>query len=136
MSSYRPSRKDLESLCQGVGPEDGSDPRYIRLSAGQEVGRKQMQLCRQVERTLAEALAACGDEALLELDIVRVTPAAGAGRLLVTLRPCVAAPPREVGFYQRRLATALGFLRGEVAAGVHRRKAPELVTQVVARPGK
>jgi ribosome-binding factor A len=136
MSRYRPSRKDIESLCQGVGPEDGVDPRYLRPSTEREVGRKQMQLCRQVERTLVEALTACGDETLLELEVVSVTPAAGAGRLLVTLRPTVAAPVREAGFHERRVATALGFLRGEVAAAVHRRKAPELVTRVVARPGR
>jgi ribosome-binding factor A len=134
MSRHRPSRKEIESLCHSVGPEDGIDPRYLRASTDREFGRKQMQLCRQAERTLTEALTACGDELLLDLEVVRVTPAAGAGRLLVTLRPSVAAPRREAGFYERRVANALGFLRNEVAAAVHRRKAPELVARVVARP--
>lgn len=136
MSRHRPSQRDIESLCQGVGPEDGVDPRYLRPSTGREVGRKQRQLCRQVERALTEALAACGDEALLELEVVSVTPAVGPGRLLMTLRPSGTAPPREAGFHERRVAAALGFLRGEVAAAVHRRKAPELVARVVARPGR
>jgi ribosome-binding factor A len=129
MSSHRASRKDIESLCTDVGPEDGVDPRYLRSSTG----RKQMQLCRQAQRTLAEALAACGDELLLELEVVGVAPAAGPGRLLVTVRPSPAAPPRDLGEYERRLARALGFLRNEVAAAVHRRKAPELVARVTSR---
>lgn len=133
MSSHRPSRKDIESLCTDVGPEDGVDPRSLRASTGREFGRKQMQLCRQAQRTLAEALAACGDELLLELEVVGVAPAAGPGRLLVTVRPSPAAPPRDLGEYERRLARALGFLRNEVAAAVHRRKAPELVARVTSR---
>jgi ribosome-binding factor A len=134
MPSQRPSRKDIESLCTNVGPEDGIDPRLARTSTGRDFGRKQMQLCRQVQRTLSEALAACGDGLLLELEVAGVAPAPGAGRMLVTLRPSLAAPPRDLAEYEGRLAQALGFLRNEVAAAVHRRKAPELVTRVTGRP--
>ena len=132
MSSNHPSRKDLESLCNGVGPEDGIDPRFLRLLPDdRHVGRKQLQLCRQVARTLTEVLAGCGDEVLQELDVAEVTPAAGAGRVLVTLRPSPSARPRERAAITARLVRAQGMLRGEVATAVNRRKAPELLFRVL-----
>jgi len=128
MPPHRPSRKDLEALCSGVGPEDGIDPRYLVPSPeDRHVGRKQMQLCRQVGRTLLEVLAGCGDGVLRELEVASVTPAAGPGRLLVTLRRSASATPCEPAVIRQRLARAQGLLRSEVAAAVHRRKAPELL---------
>ena len=132
MSSHRPSRKDVESLCSAAGPEDGIDPRYLRDSAGgRAVGRKTLQLCGQVSRTLAEVLSACGDEVLRELEVVQVSPAAGGGRLLVTLRPAVSAAPRDLAVIEGRLARAQGLLRSEVTSAIHRRKAPELIFRVL-----
>ncbi len=132
MSSNHPSRKDIESLCNDVGPEDGIDPRFLRLlPEDRHIGRKQLQLCRQVGRTLSEVLAGCGDEVLQELEVAGVTPAAGAGRMLVTLRPSASATPRNRAVIDARLARAHGMLRGEVATAVNRRKAPELLFQVI-----
>jgi len=134
MSSHRPSRKDIESLCNSAGPEDGIDPRYLRDAAGgRAVGRKTLQLCGQVSRTLAGVLAGCADGVLRELEVVSVSPAAGAGRLLVTLRPAASAGTLDPEEIRRHVAGAEGLLRNEVAAAVHRRKAPELVWQVLRR---
>jgi hypothetical protein len=58
-----------------------------------------------------------------------VTPGGG-GRLLVTLRPGGAGPEAA----RDHLARARGLLRSEVAAAVHRRKAPDLVFQVLVAP--
>src|SRR4051794_36673924 len=126
--SRRPLRKDIDTLCNERGPEDGIDPRYERnLPEGRDIGRKTLQLCGQVSRTLAEALSSCGDEVLRELEVVQVSPAAGGGRLLVTLQPALSAAPRDLAVMEERLARASGLLRSEVAAGVHRRKAPDLI---------
>jgi ribosome-binding factor A len=133
MSSHRPSQKDIESLCSAAGPDDGIDPRYLRPGGGRAVGRKTLQLCGQVSRTLMEVLAGCADEVLRELEVVSVAPAAGVGRLLLTLRPGPAASPRDPALIGRHVAGAEGLLRREVAAAIHRRKAPELVWQVVRR---
>ncbi len=131
MVSRRPSRKDIEALCSGVGPEDGIDPRYlIHSSEDRHVGRKQLQLCRQVARTLTEVLAGCGDDVLRGLEVTSVTPAVGPGRLLVSLRPGPAAPSADPAVIQSHLAQAQGMLRSEVAQAVHRRKAPELLFRV------
>lgn len=133
MSSHRPRKKDIESLCSQVGPEDGIDPRYLSPGSGRPVGRKQLQLGRQVRDTLLQALPACGNDVLRELEVVSVTPAAGAGRLLVVLRPSPSASPHDLPVFERHLAGALGFLCNEVARAVHRRKAPELVVRLIER---
>src|SRR5262245_4555761 len=131
MSNHRPSRKDLEALCSGVGPEDGVDPRYsFTPPEGRQVGRKQLQLCRQVSRTLVEVLAGCADGVLRELEVGGVTPVAGPGRLLVTLRPSASASVTDPVVILGHLARAHGMLRQEVARAVHRRKAPELLVQL------
>ena len=53
MTSRRPSRKDMEKLCTGVGPEDGIDPRYLsKLADSQRINRKMLQLCSQVSQEM------------------------------------------------------------------------------------
>lgn len=128
--SSRPSTKDIRLLCDAVGPDDGLDPRYTRRAGRRPPGRKVLQLCQQVREALDAALAACGDAALRELAVAAVTPAGG-GRLLVTLRPggLEGAPPAAE--LQASLVRAHGLLRREAAAAVHRRKAPELVFQLL-----
>jgi ribosome-binding factor A len=129
MSFKHPSNKDLHSLCSAVGPEDGIDPRFVRGSQeDRHVGRKLLQLCRQVSRTLSEVLADCGDESLRDLVVANVSPAAGPGRLLVTLH---ATSLKDRAVLDERLARASGMLRSEVARAVHRRKAPELIFHVI-----
>ena len=122
-----PSRKDMAPLADQLGPEDGIDPRLIRPDlTGRTIRRNTLQLCRQVARTLGEALAGCADEVLQNLHVVGVVPAAGGGRLLVTL-----ATSRPDDRTERHLARAYGLLRSEVAAAINRRRTPELVFRVV-----
>lgn len=125
----RPSRKDIRLLCDSVGPEDGIDPRYLRRPSDRAPRRKTLQLCGQAREALVAALACCADEALRDLEVVAVSPAGG-GRLLVTLRPGGGAPSAV----QEHLARARGLLRSDVAAAVHRRKAPDLVFRVLVPP--
>jgi ribosome-binding factor A len=134
MTSRRISRKDLLSGASDVGPGDGLDPRLDQRNRdGRPLGRKTMQLCGQVARTLAGLLPGCGDDVLRDLQVVGVSPA-GSGRLLVTLGRSPSAEGGASEVVLGRLARAHGWLRNEVAAAVHRRKAPDLVFSVVEAP--
>ena len=126
------SRKPTPFLTAERGPEDGVDPRIVpRQYAGKVSNRKARQVCRQVERTLGLLLAGvCGDAILRDLLVESVVPAPDSTRLLVTLR-FSGAETATVGDVLARLHEAHGFLRSEVAAALHRRKAPELTFQVL-----
>jgi hypothetical protein len=87
-----------------------------------------MQLCRQVERTLMFVLPESDDAALHELMVVSVVPAPNAGRLLVSLVPLDGEI--NVPHTLARLEAARGWLRCEIAASIHRRKAPDLLFHV------
>lgn len=88
-------------------------------------------MCGQVRDALIAILPGLADEALRELTVVSVEPAPHTGRLMVTV-----AVPRPADATDRtpvadRLTAAAGHLRTEVAAAVHRRRAPELAFQLV-----
>jgi ribosome-binding factor A len=124
-------RKDLLSGCAEPGPGDGVDPRLAPRDEPVKVpNRKALQLCGQVARTLAGVLAECGDEVLRVLEVESVTPAPNASRLLVTARLGLAAGGIPAEIARQRLANAHGRLRAEVAAAVHRRRAPDLLFRV------
>jgi len=115
------------------GPEDGTDPKEWHRKpwdAPKAAGRKARQLCGQVADALHAAVGGCADPVVQALTVVGVTPAPHTGRLRVTL-----ALPADGGVgradAEAGLARAAGRLRGEVAAAVHRRHAPELVFEVV-----
>ena len=128
----RPAKRQIELLCGEAGPGDGRDPRYDPPLDGRQhgVGRKALQLCRQVSEALGDALAACNDPLLSALSIQSVEPAPNTARLLVTLR-CDSAGSADVVAHLQRAA---GLLRCEVAAGINRRKTPELAYRVVTGP--
>jgi ribosome-binding factor A len=131
VTSRRVSRKDLLSGAAETGPGDGLDPRLDRRGKdGRELGRKTLQLCGQVARTLAGVMPCCGDEVLRDLEVINVTPA-GAGRLLVTVGRSPSAPAVNGTVILDRLAHARRWLRNEVAAAVHRRKAPDLTFRIL-----
>ena len=89
-------------------------------------GRKALQLCRQVAEALHWALGGCGDAVLHALRVVSVEPAPNAVRLLVTVEADGVAPVAALEHLRR----AAGLLRSEVAAGINRRRAPELTFRV------
>jgi len=119
-------------LAAELSSEDGTDPKAFhdrRMTAHelrQGPGRKGLQLCGQVKDALTVALAGCADEVLRDLTVVMVEPAPHTGRLMVTV---AGSAPADVT--DRHLTTAAMMLRREVARAIHRRKAPELVFQVV-----
>jgi ribosome-binding factor A len=131
MTSRRISRKDLHSAAAEIGPGDGLDPRLEQHGRdGRPLGRKTLQLCGQVSRTISGLLPGCADDVLRDLQVISVTPA-GAGRLLVTVGRAPSADKIDSAAILERLAHAHGWLRNEVAAAVNRRKAPDLVFRVL-----
>ena len=128
----RPSRKQIELLCGEVGPGDGRDPRYDppKSAGAHGPGRKALQLCRQVQEALSDALATvCQDRVLCGLNVLAVEPAPNTARLRVTLLlEGDAAEPEQVAAHLERAA---GLLRCEVAAAIHRKKVPELAFRVL-----
>jgi ribosome-binding factor A len=96
-------------------------------------GRKSKQLCRQAAETLDLVLSGdCRDETLQSLRVLSVVPAPNSSRLLVTVGTDLPQGQVDRQSILERLAEQMGRLRCEVAASIHRRKAPSLVFNVVA----
>jgi ribosome-binding factor A len=136
MKFREPLRKQLQSLCADVGPEDGQDPRtFFRRPSGKVANRKALQLCGQVARILTSVLAGeCGDAVLREVVVESVRPFPHSAHLLVTVVPAPSAEALAPATVLEHLHRAGGLLRREVAAAIHRRRAPELLFRV-ALPG-
>jgi ribosome-binding factor A len=131
MKPKKPSRKEMLRSCADVGPGDGTDPRLEpRDDSGKVMNRKALQLCGQVAQALGLVLAECGDLVLRDLAVASVRPAPTSARLLVTVYPLTLAGTASAAAVLERLHRAAGLLRSEVAAAVHRRKAPELLFRV------
>ena len=114
---------ELAKYCGEAGPGDGVDPRDERRpSRRRGPDRKTLQLCAAVARVLGQ---------LVDGRVASVEPAPNAGRLLVTVEtdddPDAASAALEAG---------RGRLRSEVAAAVHRKKAPDLVFAVRPAAGR
>lgn len=110
------------------GSPDARDSRpFFRRPRKRGHDIKTLRLCRQVAEALSLALGSqCADPMLAELEVLAVTPAPDATRLLVTVRP--AAPPTAELF--ERLAAAHGLLRSIAAESISRKRAPDLAFRV------
>ncbi len=119
---HRPRDRGLPAT---PGALDDVDPSLFfgrRQSPGPD--RKTLQLCRQVERTLGLVVAGSRDDLLRAALIDSVQPAPDASRLLVTVVP--ASAEVDPSALLERLQATKGHLRAEVAAAIHRKRAPEL----------
>jgi ribosome-binding factor A len=92
-----------------------------------ERNHKDLQVCRQVHDVLSLALAEVDDPVIDQLALISVEPAPGAGRVLVTFAAPASVDPDVALERIRELGPEL---REEVAAEVHRRRAPELVFRI------
>src|SRR5204862_4336349 len=117
-----------------AGPEDGIDPRFLPRYPGRRggPGRKSLQLCEQVAHTLAGVLAESDEELLRDLLVREVTPAPDASHLLVTLMPAPSAQGLDFAEAIQCLHQHESRLRAEVAAAIHRRKAPQLTYRLMS----
>jgi ribosome-binding factor A len=95
---------------------------------------KTQQLCRQVQRALALALAGeCDDDILREVLVDSVAPAAGASTLIIH----IAIPSRiPASTVIARLENVKGFLRARIAESITRKRVPELVFIPIAQEGR
>jgi hypothetical protein len=118
------SAVDLDLFEQALrGGADGSENRRRATDA---VDRKTLQLCRQVERALAMALAGeCDDDMLRELSVDSVKSLGSAAQLLVRVRV-----PASIGVSTfdvlARLEAHSARLRHLVARAVCRKRTPAL----------
>jgi len=134
MNRKKPSRRQLQSLCADIHPDDGVDPKEFFRPARRikAVDRKTLQLCSQVADTLNLVLSGeCADELLQCLQVVEVRPAPDASQLLVLVSPSSVGPDPDPAAIMQHLAAANGRLRAEVASAIVRRRAPKLVFQYV-----
>jgi ribosome-binding factor A len=118
-------RRDASADVNGIDPSEFFEPHQHA-----RVQRKVQQLCKEVERTLGYALPACDDPMIHDLVIVSVEPAPDASRLLVTLAPSSSLEV-DVGVLIERVQRVRGWLRGEIAAAIQRKRTPELAFQIV-----
>jgi ribosome-binding factor A len=136
MTSRKPSREELLSSCADVGAEDGTDPRlFARKPTNKVANRKALQLCAQVTEALTWALGECGDDLLRDLRVAAVVPAPNSAHLLVTLTLAPASGPVTEDVLREHLQRAAGKLRTEVAAAIHRKRAPELMFRLTIAGG-
>ncbi|RUL89144.1 ribosome-binding factor A [Tautonia sociabilis] len=113
------------------GPGPGPGPGR----SGPKNGRKTMQLCSQVQRTVEQViLGDLDDDVLRNLCVLSVEPAPDDSRLLVTVGPFAPNVPVDPLKVMEHLGAASGHIRSEVAAAITRRKTPTLIYQV-APPG-
>lgn len=136
MNRKRVSKREMQSLCGEMQPDDGVDPKdFFRPSRRRNNNhRKAQQLCQQVAETLALVLSGEFGEELSELRVVAVTPAPDATQLLVLVAPAFADRPLDPNVVMARLTSAAGRLRSEVAGAITRRRAPKLLFQFFASP--
>lgn len=105
-------------------PFDGGDG----LGASRRDAIRDARLCAQVAEAVALAL---GDDAVLcELAVMEVVPTPDASRLAVRV---IAPAGSDLDALRDRLDAQGGRLRGEVAAAIHRKRAPTLFFDVVIR---
>jgi ribosome-binding factor A len=110
-------------------PPDGTDPTSMfSLDVDRRRGRKERQLCRQVQEALGYALPALRDEILRDLWVISVEPAPDAARLCAVVEAPRGAALDEV---YARLDRAAGLLRNEVAQAITRKRTPTLTFRVL-----
>jgi hypothetical protein len=97
---------------------------------GRSVAHKDLQVCRQVFDALSLALAEVDDPVIEQLALISVEPAPSAARVLVTFAVPAAWSVGDVDGAMERIRELGPELREEVAAEVHRRRAPELVFRI------
>jgi hypothetical protein len=131
MKRKQSSQTHTQPLCSQLSPENRVDPRdQLREATRKKGSRKTLQLCGQVAEALNYAFASvCNDDVLRPLGVVAVQPAPDESRLLVTVAPTLPCPfdPSQILAHVQQ---ALGKLRLEVAASIHRKRVPGLTFRV------
>lgn len=104
--------------------------RHRTRNIGRE-DRKLAQLCAQVADIVSLALGDCADERLHDLIVHSVTPGPDGARLLVSVTPTGPLDLDSIEELHGALERARPWLRGQVAAEIHRKRTPDLAFQIV-----
>lgn len=102
-----------------------------RVASAGHLDRKTHQVCALAERALSVALQEIADPLLAGLVLRSVQPYPSASRLLVLLEPSAELADVELSDIVAALAKAKGLLRSAVAEAVNRKRAPEVVLELV-----
>lgn len=137
MNRKRISKKNVQSLCGEIHPDDGIDPKdFFRPRRKRPSDqRKASQLCHQVADTLGLVLSGEFGDELRDLRVVSVTPAPDASQLRVLVAPAFDGASLDANVVSEKLLAATGRLRSEVAAAITRKRAPKLLFQFIGRAG-
>ncbi len=131
----------LARLCAEVHEDDGVPPerelgaKAHRRSRARVAFKKRAQLCAQVEREVVFALADCVGEGLPDVIVHSVDPNPDGAHLRVTVYPAAGARGEGADLIElaRRLEALAPRMRAEIAAAIHRKRAPLLSFLVVPR---
>jgi ribosome-binding factor A len=137
LDSYQPFAAPAanQPVVPDPGPlteEDLDDSEFFRRRERRHTPHhrhKHQQLAAQVAAIVGEAIAVLDDPRLSALVVVGAAPAPDAGRMVISV---VDRDGGSVDDVAALLARVRGTLRAEVAAGISRRRAPELSFAVVA----
>ncbi len=122
----------LLRYCGQLNEDDQVDPREYFKERISKKQRKTLQLCKQVNRTLALALGEFDDEVLQSLLVIGVEPAPNASQMLVVVQSD--SPDATPLVIRNRLQEIEGVLRTAVASAINRKKTPKLLFQVIVKP--
>lgn len=130
MSQHRRGTRSSRPLCSSLAEDDGVDPRLVRRrDTVPSADRTRDRLCGTAARLLALALAdLAADESLPSFHLAAVEPAPDATRLRVRVRPL--DPTASLDRLRAWLEAVRPALRAALAAGLARRRAPDLVVAV------
>lgn len=123
--------KKPRPLCAHLHEDDGFSPRHDRKDTERSHDRKDLQLCKQVQRALEMQLSSAGWASDAALRIEGVTPHPDASRLRVR----VSWDDRGMGLagVLALLTARRAELRWAVASAITRKRAPELVFEASPR---
>ena len=110
-----------------------STPSFRHSSPGRN-GHKLAQLCAQVEEAVSYAFATGNDPLLNDLRVVAVRPVRGAALLEVEVatQETEGLDPDQL---LAKLERAKGYLRSEIANGIHRKRCPDLCFSIAPGVG-
>lgn len=123
----------LRDLCAQVFEDDLIDARTLKKPdrpSQSVVSRKDRQLCKQVRRAVEAALASLhSDPVVSAAEITEVFPAPDASRLRIVFQ--LTEPGITPEQASARFAALRPWLRAHAAAGITRKRVPELVLDVL-----
>lgn len=128
--SFGKRRRRWPPRADEVCTDDDAGRFFFDLTASRPDHRVHS-LCRQVQEAVDLALAEVDGDALTGAWVASVSPASGAGRLLVSVGLAPGANGEDAEAALGALVSMKPWLRSEVARAIYRKRVPELEFRVV-----